>query len=131
VEVAPDIPAAPVTLPELPVEPAVRSLPPPRSNSGAEGRFAQEVRTLIERKKIYPATARDLGMTGTVEVRYVLDRSGKLHQADILTSSGYPLLDQAALKAVQGAKFSAMPEDAWIGEPQKEFRTRLVFSITY
>jgi protein TonB len=134
VEVAADLPLAPVTLPELPVEPAAQTLPPPetpRSNSAAEGRFAQEVRNLIERKKVYPATAKDLGMTGTVEVSYMLDRFGKLQKVEILASSGYPLLDQAALKAVRGANFSVMPEDAWIGEQQKEFRTRLVFSIQY
>ncbi|MDR0674153.1 MAG: energy transducer TonB [Zoogloeaceae bacterium] len=137
VEVSPapaETPPAPVALPELPVDTAARTLPPPearKSDSAAEGRFAREVRALIEKKKVYPATARDLGMSGTVELRYVLDRSGKMHEAAVAVSSGYPLLDQAALKAVENARFAAMPEDAWIGETRKEFRTRIIFSLDH
>jgi protein TonB len=137
VEVSPapvDAPPAPVALPELPVDANAQALPPPeakKNNGAAEGRFAREVRALIEKKKVYPAAARDLGMTGTVEVRYVLDRSGRTREAEVTVSSGYPLLDQAALKAVQSARFAAMPEDAWIGETQKEFRTRLIFSLDH
>jgi protein TonB len=70
-------------------------------------------------------------MTGTVEVRYVLDRSGRMLDAKVAVSSGYSLLDEAALKAVKDARFAAMPEDAWLGETQKEFRTRLVFSLDH
>lgn len=124
---------SPVALPNLPVSPVAQVIPEhveqPRSNSTAESLFAQDVRVSIERKKIYPETARDLGMTGTVEVMYVLDRSGKLIKAEIVASSGYKLLDKAALAAVQSASYKAFPADAWIGEGSKEFRTRLVFSI--
>ncbi|MBI3479662.1 MAG: energy transducer TonB [Nitrosomonadales bacterium] len=124
---------SPVALPNLPVSPTQQAIPEhlemPHSNSAAESLFAQDVRVSIERKKIYPETARDLGMTGAVEVMYVLDRSGKLIKAEIIASSGYKLLDKAALAAVQSASYKAFPADAWIGEGSKEFRTRLVFSI--
>jgi protein TonB len=99
------------------------------SNSAAEGLFAQDVRARIERKKIYPDTARDLGMSGEVEVLYELDRSGNLIRAEIVSSSGYKLLDQAALKAVKSAFYKSFPEDAWVGASSKVFRTKLVFSI--
>jgi periplasmic protein TonB len=128
---------SPVAVPDLPVSPAVHEIPAKveaptvRSDPGAEGRFAQEVRNRIERNKVYPVTARELGMTGTVEVMYVIDRGGGLIRAEIVTSSGYPLLDQAALRAVRSATHAAMPEDAWVGEKQKEFRTKLVFSLDY
>jgi periplasmic protein TonB len=128
---------APVAVPDLPVSPATHEIPAKvetpavKSDPGAEGHFAQEVRSRIERKKVYPVTARELGMSGAVEVMYVIDRSGALIRAEIVTSSGYPLLDQAALRAVRGATHAAMPEDAWIGEQQKEFRTKLVFSLDY
>ena len=125
-------PAA-VSLPDLPVSPAAKAIPEPievpRSNSGAEGRFAQDVRAKIEQKKIFPETARELGMSGAVEVAYVLDRTGKLLKAEVAVSSGFPLLDQAAVRAVRAAVYGAFPHDAWIGELQKEFRTKLVFSI--
>lgn len=126
-------------VPQVPASSDVKAIPraeesvapPVQRNPGAEGRFAQGVRAEIERKKIFPENARELGMSGAVEVVYVLDRMGTLLRSEIATTSGFPLLDQAALRAVRSARFSAWPEDAWVGENQKEFRTKLVFSIVY
>jgi protein TonB len=101
----------------------------PKGNPDAEGLFAQDVRSRIERKKIYPDAARDLGMSGEVEVLYELDRSGNLLRAEIVSSSGSKLLDQAALRAVKSAAYKSFPEDAWLGSSSKIFKTKLVFSI--
>lgn len=135
---------SPVAVIPLPVQAQVSAPVPPRanveqvsakpqpqrySNSGAEGAFAQDVRSRIERRKVYPDTARDLGMEGEVEVLYELDRAGNLIHAEVVASSGYKLLDQAALKAVKSASYKSFPEDAWVGSGSKEFRTKLVFSI--
>lgn len=125
---------APPVAPQEKVMPKAEATPAPapmQRNAAAEGHFAQDVRTQIERKKIFPDSARDLGMSGVVEVVYVLNRTGTLARAEVATSSGYPLLDQAALRAVRSATFAAFPADAWVGENQKEFRTKLVFSINY
>ncbi len=126
----------PVAVPDAPVSPAAKTIPAkadprPQSNAASEGRFAQEVRARIEQKKAYPDTARDLGMSGTVEVLYVLERSGHLAKAEIVSSSGYALLDQAAVRAVRSAAYSPFPEDAWVGEKHQEFRTKVVFSLNY
>lgn len=68
-------------------------------------------------------------MSGSVEILYELDRLGNILRAEVVTSSGYRLLDQAALKAVKTATYKKFPDDAWIGEVSKVFRTKLVFSI--
>lgn len=107
------------------VEPQVQQ----KGNPDAESLFAQDVRLRIERKKIYPDAARDLGMSGEVEVLYELDRAGNLIRAEIVSSSGSKLLDQAALRAVKSAAYKSFPEDAWMGASSKVFRTKLVFSI--
>lgn len=120
---------APPVQPVEKVEPVKAVADVPQSNAAAEGMFAQDVRSRIERKKIYPDTARDLGMSGEVEVSYELDRAGNLLRAEITTSSGYKLLDQAALKAVKSATYKSFPVDAWLGVSSKVFRTKLVFSI--
>jgi protein TonB len=101
----------------------------PKGNPDAENLFAQDVRSRIERKKIYPDAARDLGMSGEVEVLYELDRSGNLLRAEIVSSSGSKMLDQAALRAVKSAAYKSFPEDAWLGSSSKVFKTKLVFSI--
>lgn len=134
---APAIAKSEVAVPVTPVVPVQKAVPVPVqpapvqrvSNGEAEGVFAQDVRSRIERKKIYPDTARDLGMSGEVEVTYELDRNGKLLSAEISSSSGFKLLDQAALRAVKSASYQSFPEDAWIGSGSKVFRTKLVFSI--
>ncbi|HEX5391666.1 MAG TPA: TonB family protein [Rhodocyclaceae bacterium] len=123
---------SPVQVPAAPVSPTATAIPEKPSvvaNAGAEGRFAQDVRTRIEKRKVYPESAMALGMTGTVEVSYVLDRAGILQSATVVGSSGYPLLDQAALRAVRAATYSPMADDMWPREKQKEFRTKVVFSI--
>lgn len=128
---------APIAIPVAPIKPVEPEpvkqevIRPPAliSNAAAEGQFAEDVRSRIERKKIYPDTARDLGMSGEVEILYELDRLGNLVRAEIVASSGYRLLDQAALKAVKTAAYKKFPSDAWVGEGSKVFRTKLVFSI--
>lgn len=115
-----------ITPPPVPVvEPPVQM----KANPDAENMFAQDVRSRIERKKIYPDAARDLGMSGAVEVQYELDRAGNLLRAEIVSSSGFKLLDKAALMAVKTATYKSFPEDAWLGSGSKVFRTKLVFSI--
>jgi protein TonB len=111
--------------PPKPAEPQVQ----PKGNPDAENLFAQDVRSRIERKKIYPDAARDLGMSGEVEVLYELDRSGNLLRAEIVSSSGSKLLDQAALRAVKSAAYKSFPDDAWLGSSSKVFKTKLVFTI--
>lgn len=123
---------SPVQLPAAPVSPTATAIPEKPSiiaNAAAEGRFAQDVRGRIEKRKVYPESALALGMTGTVEVSYVLDRAGVLQNAMVVGSSGYPLLDQAALRAVRAAAYAPMAADMWPNEKQKEFRTKVVFSI--
>ncbi|HQT81735.1 MAG: hypothetical protein B7Z60_05915 [Ferrovum sp. 37-45-19] len=99
------------------------------SNKLAEGQFINDVKVQIESHKIYPATAQRLGMVGTVEVSYVINRLGELVSERVITSSGYPLLDQAALQAVKSASYKSFPIDAWVGESQKEFHTKIVFNL--
>ena len=101
----------------------------PVEDLAGESSYTQAVRARIEDEKTYPNGAKQRGMEGSAEVRYVLDRSGKLLAAEVVSSSGYPLLDRAALRAVQTATFKSMADTFWPGEAKKEFRTKVIFKL--
>ncbi|MDO8891230.1 MAG: energy transducer TonB [Sulfurimicrobium sp.] len=132
-EPAPALPVQPQPLPK-PVEPPKAVEPPappqqPRSNPAAESGYQARARADIDKQKRYPDEAQQLGMTGSVVVSYAIARDGHLLHAEIAQSSGFKLLDQAALQAVQRTRFTAMPADAWIGTTEQSFRTRIAFTL--
>lgn len=112
-----------------PAAAAGNEAPAPGEDFAGEAGFARAVRERIEEQKMYPAAARQRDMQGVVELRYVIDRKGRLLAAEVVTSSGYELLDRAALRAVRSASFGAMADTFWPGEDRKEFRTRVVFKL--
>lgn len=57
------------------------------------------------RPPVYPRRARDLGQEGTAMVRVKLDHAGNPAEVSLLESSGYALLDHAAIRAARGWQF--------------------------
>ena len=111
------------------VEPPVTPPQPARSNPAAESGYQSRARAEIDKNKRYPDEAQQLGMTGSVVVSYTIARDGHLLHAEITQSSGFKLLDQAALQAVQRTRFAAMPADVWISTSEQSFRTRIAFTL--
>jgi TonB family protein len=133
-DVAPMAPQQPVEPPPAPVPRAdikTAATPPvaPQSNARAEGVYQAAARAGIERHKRYPDEALQMNMTGVVTLTYSISREGRLIRVDVEKSSGYALLDRAALDAVRRTRFESMPEDAWMGLKEQTFRTRIEFSI--
>jgi protein TonB len=60
-----------------------------------------DVAYLNNPRPVYPTLARTLGLEGTVLVRVQVSAGGIPEQISVAKSSGAPLLDQSALKAVQ------------------------------
>lgn len=61
--------------------------------------------------KRYPARAMEAGMSGTTEVRVVVAPSGFPQEVSMAKTSGYDLLDQAALDMIRKAvPRTAIPE---------------------
>ena len=76
-------------------------------------RFAQIVRRKIESKKIYPLAARRSMIEGRVGVKITILNDGQLEKVEIIESSGYEILDKAALKSVRSSiPFPPVPEEA-------------------
>lgn len=88
---APPAPAAPKTLPSS----AVRYLVPPVLS--------------------YPRASRELGESGVVRLRVLVDEQGRPREVEVAKSSGHPRLDQAALQAMRAARFQPHLED---GQPR-------------
>lgn len=65
-------------------------------------------------KPDYPAAARSRGVTGRVVVRYRVSTAGDLLEASVVSSSGDPSLDEAAVAGVRQARFRPAKRN---GEP--------------
>ena len=67
------------------------------------------MRAAIAAAQVYPAVARDRGITGSARLHVVIARDGRLINARILRSSGSQILDRAGLDAAQRARLPAAP----------------------
>jgi protein TonB len=54
----------------------------------------------------YPPLLRDAGIGGDVNVWFFIDEGGKVIKTQVNTGSGYPALDEAAIKVAQVMRFS-------------------------
>lgn len=117
-----DITIAPTTFEENPIE----NLPPPPVPTSSdelasfraftpdmvrpELKNRREVQRAYER--YYPPLLRDNGIGGQVLVNFWIDEKGKVFRHEIVQSSGYPALDEAAGKVADLMEFSpAMNRD--------------------
>ena len=80
--------------PAIPVAPSVR---PPRVSHVMEGNLISRV------QPEYPALAKQARIQGTVVLRAVINREGKIQDLQVI--SGHPLLVQAAMNAVRQCRY--------------------------
>jgi len=66
---------------------------------------------------IYPQEARIKDWEGIVKVRFTVAQDGRIKEIDIAESSGYPLLDAAAILAIKDASPYPFPKD-YIGKDE-------------
>ena len=105
VNVAPD--ADPIRVPPivdaLPLEPSAGSPPIIEATSIA-------VKRRID--PLYPPSARRLDQEGTVRVRILVDERGRASDVQVARSSGYDILDEAAVSAVRRWQFVPATENS-------------------
>ncbi|NOY78086.1 MAG: energy transducer TonB [Calditrichaeota bacterium] len=69
---------------------------------------------------IYPPEARAKRIEGKVGLTILIGKDGKVKEAQLAKTSGYPILDQAALQIARLARFKpakikGKPHEAWVG----------------
>jgi len=84
--------------------------PSPQRVTDWQHAVRQQFKKRQERGDYYPAEAIALGQQGEVLVLLFLDNAGNVAAARVEESSGYPLLDQAALNNVRNLR--SLPADA-------------------
>ena len=119
----------PVRAPPEPPTQAPVAAPPPVANAAEEDRMQQTVRArdegadalrkylaglrkAIQGKLVYPVEAREAGYVGAPTIRFTLTEEGNILSGSLAVakSSGYPVLDESAMRAAQaGAPFEKPP----------------------
>jgi protein TonB len=81
--------------------------------NAAESNYKGKVRSRVQRYFRYPKSANRAGLSGTVTVSFTVSASGGVSAVRIAKGSGSPVLDEAAISAVQKAEpFPKIPEGA-------------------
>lgn len=106
----------PATMPDMPVRrfPHVERLL--RDDTAITRAHRTRVRYLDALRPAYPLRAREMGWQGTVVLRVNVNADGSVGEAAIRHSSGYRVLDEAALEGVRGWRF-APPTDGEFSMP--------------
>jgi protein TonB len=91
----------------VPAPPPVAAVAPPAASApprpAADPAYARTLLTWLNRYREYPAQARRRGIEGRVILFLVVERSGKISQLKVATSSGADVLDAAALNMARRA----------------------------
>jgi len=75
-----------------------------QAQARAEAERKRAVRERLERFKHYPASARRRGIEGAVDVSFRLNAEGRAEDMQLVSGSGYTILDDAALSTVRRAE---------------------------
>ncbi|MBI5640924.1 MAG: energy transducer TonB [Nitrospirae bacterium] len=74
--------------------------------------YNSKLRSRIESIWIYPIEAQMNGIYGDLKIRFTIKKDGRLGSIELIRTSGYKMLDDAAMKALrQGEPYWPLPDD--------------------
>ncbi len=81
----------------------------------------------LNQRPYYPAMARERGWQGTALLKVLVLKNGSVGSLEVQHSSGFPILDQEALKGVKEWKFypgqkDGQPTEMWVPDTHLTFR---------
>jgi protein TonB len=139
-EPPPPVPDAEVKLPEeakppdkpkeepSPPVPETTSPPRPKPSAAQIASWHRRIAQQVERHKGYPPSARARHETGTAQLAFTLDRSGKVLASRIVRTSGFAALDQETIDTVRRAQPFPSPPPNMPGE-RFDFTVPIRFNI--
>jgi periplasmic protein TonB len=123
----PQLPAAPG--PSAPPQTAMAAtpMPAPVPSPEASAGYRALLSAWLESHKRYPDAARQRGEEGRAVLRFSVDRSGRVLDFAVTSSSGYPDLDQSVEEMMRGATLPPFP--AGIPQPEMQISVTIRFSL--
>jgi periplasmic protein TonB len=96
------------------------------ADPNARNRYLASLAATLRNRLRYPDVARSQGVSGVAQIRFTVDRSGRIVSSSLVRSAGHPALDQAALStASPGSSVPPVPDFI----PQLTFTIPLRFNL--
>ena len=90
--------------------------------------FLENIAKMLLKHKFYPLAAQRLKQVGTVLLEIEISRSGHIVSKRVINSSGFPILDNAAMESLENlGKFPPFPET--ISANSKKLRLPFRYSL--
>jgi periplasmic protein TonB len=125
--VPPQFPAAPAPVAPPQTAMAATPVPAPQPSPEAAAGYRALLSAWLESHKRYPDAARQRGEEGRAVLRFSVDRSGRVIDFAVTSSSGYPDLDQSVEEMMRGATLPPFP--AGMTQPRMEISVTIRFSL--
>jgi len=107
---------------------AATPVPAPVPSPEASAGYRALLSAWLNSHKRYPDAARQRGEEGRAVLRFEVDRSGRVIDYAVTTSSGYPDLDQSLEEMMRGATLPPFP--AGVPQPRMEVSVTIRFSLS-
>jgi len=122
-QAAPTANSAPAAAPTA-EQPSVSS-----ATTAAKVSWQSQLLSHLARHKRYPDEARRRGIQGTSQVRFSLDRSGKVLHVELAKSSGNAALDRATLAMIKRASPVPAPPAEMLSNGQLEIVAPFIYAL--
>ena len=132
-------PPAPVVKPAPPAPPSASTAPAAapvaaqpsvsHATAAAKATWQSQLLNHLARYKRYPDQARRRGIQGTCQVRFNLDRHGKVLSVALAKSSGNAALDQATLSMINRASPVPTPPAELLSNGQLELVAPFIYAL--
>ena len=106
---------------------AATPVPAPVPSPEATAGYRALLSAWLESHKRYPDAARQRGEEGRAVLRFSVDRSGRVLDFAVTSTSGYPDLDQSLEEMMRAATLPPFP--AGISQPRMEVSVTIRFSL--